>query len=371
MEARTVLIYITVLGVPMHRLRTVRTWVAPLVLVVLAAACGSDDDADGDVATARGTGSTDPAAVTIAVTTSVLGDVVTELVGDLGEVVTIMPPGANPHGFQASARQAAALADADVIVVNGGGFEEGLLSVVEGAESDGVPVLDAVELLGGGEGDDHGDEGDDHGDEGDDHADDEGDDHGDEGDDHGDEGDDHAHDGDAHFFTDPIAVAEVVDALADQLPAEVPGIDAAQLRSQADDLVAELEALDAELRETLVDIPEDQRVLVTDHDVLGSFADRYDFEVIATVIPSGSTSDGVSGGALAELAQLLRDTGVPAVFTEETAAGGLSETLATEAGDVEVVALYAESLGPEDSEAATYAAMMRTNAERIADALAG
>jgi len=59
------------------------------------------------------------------------------------------------------------------------------------------------------------------------------------------------------------------------------------------------------------------------------------------------------------------------VFTEETAAGGLSETLATEAGDVEVVALYAESLGPEDSEAATYAAMMRTNAERIADALAG
>lgn len=307
---------------------------ATLVLSVALAACGSDDGAADATA---GTGD-----ITVAVTTTVLGDVVTDLIGDLGEVVVIMPRGASPHDFQASASQAAELASSDAIVVNGGGFEEGLESVVSGAEGDGVPVLDAVELLGG-----ERDAG---------------------GDDHGEE-EEHAEDEDAHFFTDPLAIAALVDALAVALPDAVPAIDAEALRLRADDLVADLESLHEEVESTLAAVPDDRRVLVTDHDVLGSFADRYDFEIIATVIPSGSTSDGVSGGALAELAGLLRETGVPAVFTEETAGTELADTLASEVGDVEIVPLYAESLGPEGSEAATYAAMMRVNAQRIADAL--
>jgi zinc/manganese transport system substrate-binding protein len=365
---------------------TLRALIAPLAAGLVLAACGSDSDVDDvDAAEAPTEATTDVATeatvdVTIAVTTTVLGDVVTDLVGDLAEVVTIMPAGANAHDFQASAREAAVLADADAIVVNGGGFEEGLLSVIEGAESDGVPVLDALSLLEGGEApedqDDHAD--DDHGDE-DDHGHEDDDDHGHEDDDdhadedehgHGDE-DGHAHDDDAHFFTDPLAVAEVVDGLADELVEQVPALDAAALREQADALIGDLEELHAELEETLAGIPEDRRVLVTDHDVLGSFADRYGFEVRATVIPTGSTSDGVSGGALAELASLLRDTGIPAVFVEQTASSDLADTLAAEVGDVEVVALYAESLGAEGSEADTYAAMMRLNAQRIADALGG
>lgn len=295
----------------MRRRRTV-TSAALFALVAVLAACGSDE------------GSTD-AAVTIAVTTTVLGDVVGDLVGELAEVEVIMARGANPHDFQASARQVASLAAADAIVVNGGGFEEGLLSVVSAAEGDGVAVLDAVELLAG----------------------------------------------DVHFLTDPLAVAEVVDALAGALPDAVPAMDAAALRAQADVLVADLESLHDELDATLAVVPADRRVLVTDHDVLAAFADRYDFEIVATVIPTGSTSDGVSGGALADLAGVLRSEGVAAVFTEQTASTQLADTLATEVGDVDVVAIYAESLGPEGSEAATYAAMMRLNAQRIADALAG
>jgi zinc/manganese transport system substrate-binding protein len=340
----------------MHRLRSVNALLAALIAVTLVAACGSGESEPEGVPA----GETESAAsgdLTVAVTTTVLGDVVSQLVGDLAEVVTIMPPGANPHDFQASARDAAQLADADAIIVNGGGFEEALLSVVRGAESDGVPVLDALELLA-----DHAEPAEeDHG-----HED------GEEEGAHEDEGEQgHAHDGDAHFFTDPLAVAAVVDGLAEALPEQVPGLDAAQLREQADALVADLEALHAEIESTLEVVPADQRVLVTDHDVLESFAERYGFEVVATVIPTGSTSDGVSGGALAELAEVLRATGVPAVFTEQTASAELADTLAAEVGDVAVVPLYAESLGPEGSEAATYAAMMRVNAERIADALGG
>lgn len=321
---------------------TGRTLPAVLAAAVLFAACGSDGD---DVARSDAGAPAGPSSeLTIAVTTSVLGDVVSDLVGDLAEVVTIIPPGANAHDFQASAREAGVLADADAIVINGGGFEEGLLSVVEGAETDGVPVLDALGLLDGTD-----QEG------GDVHA--------------GADGD--AHPDDAHFFTDPLAMAEVVDALAAALPEQVRDLDAEALRRQGDALVAELEALHEELEAMLGEVPADRRVLITDHDVLASFADRYDFEIIATVIPSGSTSDGVSGGALAELAALLRSTGSPAVFVEQTASQDLADTLAAEVGEVAVVPLYAESLGPADSEASTYAAMMRLNAQRIADALGG
>lgn len=346
----------------MHRLRSANAVLAAVLSVALLGACGSDE-ADGDGASAVEAQTADGGDLTVAVTTTVLGDVVSDLVGDLAEVVTIMPPGANPHDFQPSARQAAELAHADVIVVNGGGFEEGLLSVVEGAESDGVPVLDALELLG--EEEPHAEEPHDeepHDEEG----------HAEGGHAHGSEAEEaHAHDDDAHFFTDPLAVAAVVEALAQALPEQVPALDATQLREQADALVADLEALHAELEATLDVVPADRRVLITDHEVLRSFADRYDFEIVGTVIPAGSTSDGVSGGALAELAEVVRASGVPAVFTEQTASAELAETLATEVGDVAVVPLYAESLGPDGSGADTYAAMMRVNAERIADALGG
>lgn len=280
----------------------------------------------------------------VAVTTTVLGDVVGQLLAGQAEVVTIMPRGASPHDFQASAQQAAALAGADAVVVNGGGFEEGLLSVVDAAAADGVPVIDALEAIDGAA-DAHED--------------------GAEGVDDG-----HAHEAGAHFFTDPLLMAEAVEGLAAALVAEVPALDPERLRASAGALGDELRSLHAELADVLDAVPADQRKLVTDHDVFQAFAERYGFVVIDTVIPAGTTSDGVSGGSLARLSETLRRTGVRAVFTEATASADLAETLAAEVGDVEVVPLHAETLGPEGSAAATYTGMLRVNAERIAAALA-
>ncbi|MCH1451304.1 MAG: zinc ABC transporter substrate-binding protein, partial [Acidimicrobiales bacterium] len=109
---------------------------AVLALSMLASACGDDDGtaASGGVPT-------------VVVTTNILGDVVTQLAGGTVEVVTIMPVGADPHDFQASAQQAAAMRTADVLIVNGGSFEEGLLDVIEGAESDGVIVYEAMSAV--------------------------------------------------------------------------------------------------------------------------------------------------------------------------------------------------------------------------------
>jgi len=94
----------------------------------------------------------------IVVTTNILGDVVKNMVGDSFDVETIMPPGADPHDFQASAQQVQTMMEADLLVVNGANFEEGMLDVIENAESDGVMIFEAISVVSQLEGsDDHGD----------------------------------------------------------------------------------------------------------------------------------------------------------------------------------------------------------------------
>jgi zinc/manganese transport system substrate-binding protein len=326
-------------------------------LSLVAAGCG-DDDTDA-------AGGPDPDLPTVVVTTNILGDVVENVVGDALNVVTIMPVGADPHDFRASAQEAAQIGDADALVVNGGAFEEGLIDVIEAAEGDGVPVFEALSAVttiefgeGGHDHEDHSD---------DDHSD---DDHADE--DHADD-DHHDHDGaDPHFWSDPARMAVAADAIADFLIDTVDGVDADAVRTSASAFVAELESVDAEVVQTLAVIGDDDRVLVTNHDSFGYFADRYDFEVAGTVMPSGSTTDGASAQELAELVEVIKDEGVPAIFSESTVSDELAQTITSEVGgDIEIVELYTGSLGESGSGAETYVGMVRTNAQRIADALTG
>lgn len=298
--------------------------VLSLVLVV-AAACGD-----------TGTGSADGGdGPIIAVTTDVLGDVVTNLVGDLATVAVIVPPGSSPHEYQPSARQAVALREADAVVVNGAGFEEGLLPAVEGAEADGVPTIVAIDAVSplGAEG---------------------------------------PGERDPHFFTDPRRMAEAAQHIADRLAEEIPDIARDELARRADEYVDELRALDAEVDELLAGVPAARRRLVTSHDLFAYFADRYGFEVVGTLVASGTTQAEPSAAELDRLATVIAEEGIPAIFVEATATADLAGTVAAEVGpDVEVVELHGESLGDEGSAAATYAGAVRTNAERIAEALGG
>ena len=351
---------------------------AGAALSLVAAACGSE--AEVSVA---GVAEDAP---TVAVTTNILGDVVENLVGDLANVEIIMPVGADPHDFQASAQQVALVGDADALVINGAFFEEGLWDMVEAAEDDGISVhhaIDAVSTIEFAEGDSHGHEGEEEGDvhdedeEGDVHdEDEEGEEHDDdeEGDvhDEDEEGEEHGHEeggADPHFFTDPVRMADAVEGISAFLIETVDGIDAEAVQANADAYVAELQALDTEVTEIFADLSDEQRVLITNHEVFGYFADQYDFEVVGTVIPSGSTLDGTSGGAFAELAEEIEHEGVPAIFSDVSASDELISALADEVGDVAVVELFTESLGDADSGGATYIEMVRTNANRMADAL--
>ena len=319
-------------------------------LGVLAVACGSDNTASDTASdTASGTTAADGELPTIVVTTNIVGDIVTQTVGDLAEVEVIMPIGADPHDFAPSAKQAEAMENADLLVVNGAGFEEGMMDIIEQVQSSGTPVFefaDHVELLGF-DGD-HNDE---------------------KEPSEVEEGHDHSGD-DPHIWTDPSRMVSAVEAFGGELT-DVEGIDAAAVDAQVQSYVDELIALDAAMENTLSVVPPERRVLVTNHEVFGYFADRFEFEVVGAVIPSLTTSAEPSTAEVEALVELVEQEQIPAIFGDTSGSTQLADAIAESAGsDVAVVVLYSESLGEPGSDADTYIGMMSTNATLIANALA-
>ncbi|HSO04181.1 MAG TPA: metal ABC transporter substrate-binding protein, partial [Candidatus Limnocylindrales bacterium] len=138
-----------------------------------------------------------------------------------------------------------------------------------------------------------------------------------------------------------------------------------------EDLQAELATLNEAVAATLATVPEDARILVTDHDAFGYFADAYYYTVAGVEIPGGSTLAEPSSAELAELTTTVTEAGVPAIFANTANPQALVDALASEVGDIEVVPLYVGSLGGPGSGAETYQDMMTTNAQLISDALRG
>lgn len=290
----------------------------------------------------------------IVVTYSVLGAVVQDLVGDRATVNVLMGNGVDPHDWSPSARDIEAVHQADLVIANGLGLEEGLHDALEEAAASGVPVFEAtdhVTLRTIGE-DEH-----DHGDEasGSPDASAPADDH--EGEEAHDEHDHGAFD--PHFWVDPLSMRDVVVALGPVVSSI--GVDVTDREA---DLVGRLETLDAEVRTILDVVPEDRRELVTGHESMGYFADRYGFELIGAVIPSLSSQGEVSASQLSAIAEEIRTHGVPAIFTEIGTPQAVVDAIASETG-VQVVALPSHNL-PDDG---SYFTFIRDIASAVASAL--
>jgi zinc/manganese transport system substrate-binding protein len=325
------------------RRRLPRIAAATAILATLAAialaGCGSSD------------AGSDAGRPTIVATTTILGDLVTRVVGDDADVEVLMPPGADPHDYEPSAAQAARLREADLVVANGLGLEARLLDALDAAESDGVRVLQIApqlepmpyQHLDGDDGHDHADDGD--------------------GDDH--EGDD------PHVWLDPDRMAEAAGLVAGEI-ADATGLDRATLDGRAAEYASAARVAAEQADQILSAVPSDRRVLVTNHDALGYFARRFDLELVGVAIPGGSTLAEPSASEIADLAALVRADGVRAVFSETIVPPRILEALAREAGaNVAVIELYTDSLGPPGSPAATYAGMIVEDARRVADGLSG
>ena len=115
-------------------------------------------------------------------------------------------------------------------------------------------------------------------------------------------------------------------------------------------------------------VPPERRLLVTSHDAFTYFAEAYGFEIAGLVIPSLATHVEPSAEHIAELVEVIRERDIKALFGETTVSERLAQAVARETG-AELFRLYSGSLGPEGSGADTYLTMVRTNVERIVEAL--
>jgi zinc/manganese transport system substrate-binding protein len=289
--------------------------------------------------------------VTTTILGSVVGDILTCAAGSDASMTVVMPIGADPHDFQPSSEQVAAMSTAELVVANGLFLEEGLVSVLENLETDGVNVLHIAELVdplpfAEAHGDDHADH--------DDHADESADEH-----EHG--------DFDPHFWFDMQRMALAAELIGSEL-AIATGV--GDYEDCGVNVATEIRSAEADVVAILQTVPGESRVLVTDHDAFGYFADRYDFEVAGVVVPGGSTLSDPSSRELAELVKVIQRENVPAIFANTATGSDVVASLAAEVGrDITVIPLFVGSLGGPGSGAEDYISMMALNASLIADAL--
>ena len=321
----------------------------------------------------------------VVATTNIVGDIVSQIGGDRISLYVMLPLGADPHVFRATPRDARHVADAAVVFINGAGLETDFLgdliaSVEPRRVVDLSEHLDLRRLTAGEEGHDEEEEEGEHHEEDEEeeeeHHDEE--DEEEEGEHHEEEGDDedghhgeeegHAHgEFDAHVWMDPTLVAawtvEIVAVLAEVDP---DGADEYERRAAA--LAADLDDLDAWVREQVAAIPRDRRILITDHDMFGYFADRYGFMALDSVIPGFSTAAEPSARHLAGLREAIDEHAVPAIFVGATVSSQAAQAVAGDLG-IDVVAVYTGSLSEPGGPAATYQDFIRINVERIVAAL--
>ena len=190
-----------------------------------------------------------------------------------------------------------------------------------------------------------------------------------------DEGEEHAHEHgegscDPHVWMEPHNVMRWTMVIRDTLIA----IDPANAATYEVNAAAYLFELDNLMHDRVMPsvetIPEENRVLVTNHESMGYFAARFEFEVVTTLIPGGATGVEPSAADVAEVIDLINEEGVPVIFAETTVSDAVAEQIAAETG-AEIVTLFSGSLSGEDGPAATYVDYISYNVTAIVEALDG
>ncbi len=181
-------------------------------------------------------------------------------------------------------------------------------------------------------------------------------------------GEHHHHEGDPHFWLDPNNVIKYVENIRDGLILADPSGKDVYIQNAAA-YITKLNDLDSWINEQVSVIPEERRMIVTNHESFGYFADRYGFQIIGTIIPSVSTGASPSAQQMARLVDHIRETGAIAIFLETGSNPQLAEQIAAETGIKVVSKLYTHSITEASGEAPTYIDMMKYNVQTIVEAL--
>jgi len=334
---------------------------ASLSLAALGLSCSNDNTATSNPAggTADSVVATTAPALelpTVVVTYSVLAAVVSELVEDVANVVTLIPDGQDPHDFEPSAKDLETINNAAFVVANGLDLEESLDETLSNAQQAGVNVFymaDHVTVLDIVDVNDHSDHGHVHRGADASHGDDE------HGDNHGDEhSDEHSHSQDPHVWLSPHTVREALPALA-KAASDALNVDLAAAQLALD---GELATLDTELLSLFSAI--DNCQLVTGHNELGYFVDRYGCTVVAAIISSTSTNAEASARNAEFVIDVIKTHSAKVIFTSLGTNPKVAEQVAKEA-DAKLVTISTHFLGTAND----YVAFMRTLGTTIATSL--
>jgi ABC-type Zn uptake system ZnuABC Zn-binding protein ZnuA len=313
----------------------------------------------------------------IVATTTQIADLTRNVVGDSAgvEVTQLIQPNQSAHSYDPSVADLTALGAADVLVINGVGLEEWLDDAIEASGFDGVTIdsdegITIQDVEAGHEGEHAGETAEEHAEHAgeDEHAGETAEEH----DEHADETEaehaEHEHaGGNPHIWTAVANAEAMVATIADGL-AEASSTHAEDFEANEAAYAAQLAELDGWIHENVDAVPADQRLLVSNHDAFGYFTAAYGITYVGSVIPSFDDNAEPSAAEIDQLVAAIAATGVKAVFSEASISPKAADTIASEAG-VAVYsgedALYGDSLGPADSDGATYIASQLHNVRLI------
>jgi ABC-type Zn uptake system ZnuABC Zn-binding protein ZnuA len=263
---------------------------------------------------------------------SFLADIARNIAGDRLDVHSLIPQDADPHTYQLTPADVAKMADADSIIINGANLESFISPVLKNLNEKQLLIVASDGLMP-----------------------------------RPDPTGEHP-EGDPHFWLDPTKVI----TYAENLKVGFIKIDPAgeQVYSaNAQRYEGELEALDSWIKSQVQEVAPSRRLLITNHETFGYFADRYGFTIVGAILPGITSGAAPSAQELASLIEQIRLTGAPAIFLETGANPQLADQLASETGAKVVSDLYTHSLSPADGPAATYINMIKYDVSVIVKAL--
>jgi ABC-type Zn uptake system ZnuABC Zn-binding protein ZnuA len=284
------------------------------------------------------------APIQVLASTTFLANITQNVAGDRVKVGSLLPFGADPHTYQAVPSDVTTITESNVLILNGVDYEHFIDPLLENADGERL-VITASDGIEPHQMQEH------------------------EGEEHAEEGEEeHGHEaGDPHMWLDPNLVITYVENIRDGLSeADPEGAEA--YAANADAYIAQLKDLDTFIKEQVESIPAERRLLVTNHEAMGYFAERYGFEIVHTILPSSSSDASASAQEIASVIEAIKASGAPAIFLDEVENPALAEQIASETGVKVVDTLHLETL-TDGEPAPTYIEMMKYNVTQIVEAL--
>jgi ABC-type Zn uptake system ZnuABC Zn-binding protein ZnuA len=296
-----------------------------LILILLLAACQPRQS------TKTSTGSE----TRVLAVESFLADITQNIAGTRLKIDSLIPLGMDPHTFEPTPADLGRISECRLLFINGAGLESWLTKILgnaggqckaveasAGLQGRPVPTTDQA----------------------------------------------NSQETDPHFFMDPIQVIKYVENIQQALSTMDPS-GRSEYESNAQVYIQKLRDLDSWIATQVAQVPIEKRLIVTNHESLGYFADRYHFKVVGTILPSASSEAQPSAQQIASLIETIHQTGVKAIFLETGNNTALAQQIAQDAGITVVSDLYEHSLSDLSGPAPTYIDMMKYNTTAIVNAL--